>query len=296
MTGLDNYNDRMKGKGHTMHRKFSEIPDGNNWKNKTFDFGQERRSHISQPNNILSFKKEGSNEQDLHGQYHWSQYQNGKNNGLRAVQSNLSHMLPSPKMVPNYDSQIQRSKEFHSMQQLPMPYMQIPMKRTSIDMDNVQGSGGKNYGQFPNQNNPSYSQRDLLNMSHIAPSVIMNPEPRSFSEEDMEHRLTLLFRKMLVFSSKIDTLKDKIISNNPDFSSYRLFVKFSGEKKTRMDVIGLMDFFHAFNFDFGSNFVEKVMIFLSKYQLDGQSSYAEGIGDEEGYEAHFENYGTLDSR
>jgi len=124
----------------------------------------------------------------------------------------------------------------------------------------------------------------------------MNPEPRSFSEEDMEHRLTLLFRKMLVFSSKIDTLKEKIITNNPDFSSYRLFVKFSGDKKTRMDVVGLMDFFHAFNFEFGSVFVEKVMIFLSKYMLDGQSSFAEGTGDEEGYEGYADQYGNMDSR
>jgi hypothetical protein len=119
----------------------------------------------------------------------------------------------------------------------------------------------------------------------------MNPEPRSISEEDMEHRLVLLFRKMLVFSSKIESLKEKIIINNPDFSCYKIFVNFSGERNTKMDIIGLCDFFAAFNFNFGEGFVEKVMIFLSKYRIEGQSSFAEGTGDEDMYDPQVDQNG-----
>ena len=259
-----NMNRSMTGLDHPqMQRKFSEI-NNNNWGNQTFDLGQNQIIPHSQQNNILSFKKELSNDHEMYRTPY---------NGLRKIQSTLSHMPHLSPNMPNFENPLQKSREFQSMQQLP-----FPPKRSSID------------------SHAQASQRDLLNMSHIAPSVYMNPEPRSFSEEDMEHRLTLLFRKMLVFSSKIDTLKEKIITNNPDFSSYRLFVKFSGEKKTKMDVVGLMDFFHAFNFEFGSVFVEKVMIFLSKYMLDGQSSFAEGTGDEEGYEGYADHYGNMDSR
>lgn len=353
-----NFSNTNNKNNFPIRRKFSEIPEPQNWANQTLDLNDPRQNpnqFVSQGNNILSFKNDHSNENELNSRFgnNPKLYPNNSH-VLRNVQSNMSHLMHSPgnsntfhqkhhydttgnhqrnspyqqpnrdfnKMGlgpntfqnqmnrqnihkngnPNMNNSYSRKniasssmypglntaqnnklngQEANSMPQMPMPYMRVPQKRASIELNNSE----KNFSRY--QNSPS--QIDLLNTSQtIAPSVYMNPEPRSFSEEDMEHRLVLLFRKMLVFSSKIESLKEKIIVNNPDFSSYRLFMRFSGDRKTRMDLIGLCDFFAAFNFGFGEGFVEKVMIFLSKYRLEGPSSFAEGTGDEEGYEQGFD--------
>lgn len=256
-----------------LDRKFSEVPRSAKWAHRTMDLGQSQHGAETDPNNILSFKKDSFQNQETPKQS-WNRQGPGEIARLRTVQSNLSQTRPGRDMQGV---------------QVGVSYSQVRQPRTSIEEHQMPPS----FSQI--QVNPS--QRDLLNMSQtIAPSVYMNPEPRSFSEEDMEHRLTLLFRKMLVFSSKIDTLKEKIIANNPNFSSYRLFVRFSGERKTHMDLLGLSDFLRAFNFDFGSVFVEKMMIFLSNYQLEGPSSFAEGTGDEDGIEGAFVAPRTLESR
>lgn len=261
MTGLERRKLAKPPMRRALDRKFSEIPHSTKWAHRTMDWGQSHGANETDPNNILSFKKDSSYEQETPAKS-WNRPATGEISRLRTVQSNLSQARPAQHL------------------QVPISYSQVRQPRTSIEENQMPPSFSQVHA------NPS--QKDLLNTSQtIAASVYMNPEPRSFSEEDMEHRLTLLFRKMLVFSSKIDTLKDKIVVNNPSFSSYRLFVRFSGERRTHMDLLGLTDFFRAFNFDFGTIFVEKMMIFLSNYQLDGPSSFAEGTGDEDAFDGGF---------
>lgn len=285
MTGLDM---SRNNQGYNNAKKFSDVPE--NWAHKTMDYNRPRGSHLSQ--NIVSFKKDASYENDFYNRSHRGiSPQIPPHPRLRTVQSNLSHIMRSPNQInPAYEAHQQpiSSMDFQNMQSMSIS-RGMAQKRTSIDSD-------INQQKFP-QFQSSPSQMDLLNTSQtIAPSVYMNPEPRSFSEEDMEHRLTLLFRKILVFSSKIDSLKEKIIINNPDFSSYRLFVRFSGDKKTKMDLMGLVDFFQAFNFNFGVPFIEKIMIFLSKYQLNSQSSFAEGMGKEDFQDPNFDPFGANENR
>ena len=68
MTGLDMPRKNFGYHPH-MQRKFSEVPDANNWVHKTLDVNRPRGSHISQ-NNILSFKKEASYENELYNRSH----------------------------------------------------------------------------------------------------------------------------------------------------------------------------------------------------------------------------------
>lgn len=275
MTGLEARNSQRPPVRRAMHRKFSEIPRAAKWAHRTMDLnhqaGHINLGHLTGPlgpkqstkqlgreqSNTLSFKKEQETEgAPANAPAH------EPTRALRTVQSNLSV------------ARVQRELGGGGP---PMSYSQVRQRRKSEE------------AQLPlsfSQVHANPSQMNLLNTSQsIAPSVYMNPEPRSFSEEDLEHRLTLLFRKMLVFSSKIDTLKEKIMQNNPNFSSYKLFARFSGDRRTHMGLAGLAEFFRVFNFDFGARSVEKFLIFLSKYQLDARSSFAEGTGDEEVPEA-----------
>lgn len=103
-------------------------------------------------------------------------------------------------------------------------------------------------------------------------------EAQSISQEDMEKRLVLLFRKMIVFSSKIESLKEKILKTNPDFSSYRLFMNFSGSDNNKMDQMGLYQFFQFFGFNHEPHYIKKIMIYLSKFKIEEQSGFCEGMG------------------
>ena len=88
-----------------------------------------------------------------------------------------------------------------------------------------------------------------------------------FSLEDMESNLVLLFKKILVFSSKIDSLKVKIMKRNPEFSIISIFQTFCDLKTRRIDLQGIKEFTQTFGFEFSSYYLERIFIYLSGYRI-----------------------------
>ena len=90
---------------------------------------------------------------------------------------------------------------------------------------------------------------------------------RQYSKEDMENRLVTLIKKILVFSSKIESLKKKILRQNPSFSAAPLFKEFSSTPD-QINLEELYLLFQAFGFNLPSLFVYRIMIYLSGYRLE----------------------------
>lgn len=134
--------------------------------------------------------------------------------------------------------------------------------------------------QYPNQFflNPSYQQFEMNRQLPYRPfsanypnQKLMNYQTPAFgiknTKEDMENRLVNLIKKILVFTSKIESLKKKIYKQDQNFSSSALFREFSSMN----DRISLEEFFllfQAFGFTSSSIVIYRIMIFLSGYRLE----------------------------
>ena len=103
-------------------------------------------------------------------------------------------------------------------------------------------------------------------------SLLLNLENNSVGMEDMENRLILLFRKIIVFSSKIESLKKKIFKKNADFSIYELFRQFAGRGALRIDERGLVELFATFDFHFSDLYVRKFILMLKGTSKSVQDS------------------------
>ena len=103
-------------------------------------------------------------------------------------------------------------------------------------------------------------------------------DPTRSSINEIETQLALLFKKILVFSSKVDSLQKKIMKRNPDFNCMNIFQTFCDPKSRRLTIDGLKDFFQTFGFDFSEQFLLRVTVFLSSYRLD-----LSGLGRREGH-------------
>jgi hypothetical protein len=90
---------------------------------------------------------------------------------------------------------------------------------------------------------------------------------QQFSLEDLELNLMNLFKKILVFSSKIDSLKVKILKRNPEFSVISIFQTFCDLSTRRIDLQGIKEFTQTFGFDFSFYFLIRVFVYLSGYRI-----------------------------
>jgi hypothetical protein len=118
-----------------------------------------------------------------------------------------------------------------------------------------------------NMNRMSPTPGGHMNMSRMIPMGQSIPLFQKFSREDMENRLVMLVKKVLVYSSKIESIKKKILRQNPSFTSIKMFNEFSDNKQT-IDLEGLFQLFQAFGFHPPSISIYKIMIFLSNFQLE----------------------------
>lgn len=99
------------------------------------------------------------------------------------------------------------------------------------------------------------------------PGIQSVPQFQNFSREDMENRLVMLIKKVLVYSSKIESIKKKIIRQNPGFTSLKMFQEFS-DNQNSINLEGLFQLFQAFGFHPPAISIYKIMIYLSNYQLE----------------------------
>lgn len=114
------------------------------------------------------------------------------------------------------------------------------------------------------QRSPTYA-----NPFNARPVSRMSPRPalRNLSREDMENRLIMFIKKVLVYSSKIESIKKKILRQNPNFSSVSMFREFSRDKR-RINLEEFYQLFQAFGFHPPSISIYKIMIYLSSYTLE----------------------------
>jgi hypothetical protein len=88
----------------------------------------------------------------------------------------------------------------------------------------------------------------------------------AFCIEDMENRLVHLFMKMLVYSSKIESLKDKLFRGNPNFSSGPLFNEFTTSPNKVLMKEDFAAMLNSFGFNMSPAICNKIILFLSKYR------------------------------
>jgi hypothetical protein len=97
-------------------------------------------------------------------------------------------------------------------------------------------------------------------------NLVVFKDERVFCIEDMENRLVHLFMKMLVYSSKIESLKNKLLRNNPNFSSGPLFNEFTSNQSKVLLLEDFGSMLNSFGFNMSYIMCQKLMIFLSKYR------------------------------
>jgi hypothetical protein len=79
--------------------------------------------------------------------------------------------------------------------------------------------------------------------------------------------LLLLFKKILVYSSKIDSLQRKIYENNPSFSVKVIFKEMDKERKAYLSLHDMGYFLNYFGFKVSDWEAFKIMGYLSSYRL-----------------------------
>ena len=88
----------------------------------------------------------------------------------------------------------------------------------------------------------------------------------TMSVEDMEAKLRVLFKKMLVYGSKIETIKLKIDKVNGETSCYALYRRFCDQESGELSLGGLRELLQALNFPVGNKMLLKMLIYLSKFE------------------------------
>lgn len=120
--------------------------------------------------------------------------------------------------------------------------------------------------------NPNWKYGKKVNNSArgVQSSMIVFSEVDVFCLEDMENRLVQLFMKILVYSSKIESLKEKLFRGNPDFSCGPLFKEFTNNRSRVMSREDFTNMLTSFGFNLSPQVCRKMMIFLSKYRYTHQ--------------------------
>lgn len=97
-------------------------------------------------------------------------------------------------------------------------------------------------------------------------SMTWIPDTNSISKEDLESKLLAMFKKILVYCSKINAIKHKILKNNAGFSAYSIFKQFCIRKKEIMTNIEFANFTQYFGFSFSQLIIIKMMSFLKRFK------------------------------
>ena len=84
---------------------------------------------------------------------------------------------------------------------------------------------------FGKQSNQMRRQNTQFSLFEQPQYNIKNNEPKS-----VEELIGTLLKRVLVFSSKIKSLKKKILKANPNFSSFDIFREFSDPKTHKMNL------------------------------------------------------------
>jgi hypothetical protein len=76
--------------------------------------------------------------------------------------------------------------------------------------------------------------------------------------------LAMFFRKILVFNSKLESLKQKLFAPNSGFDCPKLFRDFARENPERVSMEELMSFFQSLEFNYSPQIVYKILLYLTR--------------------------------
>lgn len=84
--------------------------------------------------------------------------------------------------------------------------------------------------------------------------------------------LAMFFRKILVFNSKLEGLKQKLFAQNSGFDCPKLFEDFARENPERMSMEDLMTFFRSLEFNYSPQIVYKILLYLTRKDPDSDDN------------------------
>jgi len=81
-----------------------------------------------------------------------------------------------------------------------------------------------------NQSDSNVTQSGVRKSNKLQILDLTNEFSRMNSKSDLIYKLTLLFKKMLVYSSKLEAIKSELFNNNPDFNILEIFQLYDENK------------------------------------------------------------------
>lgn len=109
-----------------------------------------------------------------------------------------------------------------------------------------------------NHNSSYYIQENI--------NLFLSLIPNDFSKP--ERLMVELIKKILVYTSKIDTLREKLCLQNPAFSPFTLFHSILDSKQNYLSFAQFINFLDALEIDLEKNRVVKILNYLSGYFLE----------------------------
>lgn len=121
----------------------------------------------------------------------------------------------------------------------------------------------------PSQRKNRFAQRSEIDSQNEQSEPAAQSKIGTMSVDDMEAKLRILFKKMLVYGSKIETIKLKIDKMNGETSCYALYRRFCDPNSGELSLNGLKNLLQALNFPLKHKMLVKMMIYLSKFEPQG---------------------------
>ena len=127
-----------------------------------------------------------------------------------------------------------------------------------------------NHNNYMNINRPSSVVRSHQNFS--------NQRGRSIGYQNKNNRfrvpkangrsniLSMFFRKILVFNSKLEGLKQKLFAPNSGFDCQKLFKDFARENPEHLSMKELMSLFKSLDFNYSPQIVYKILLYLIRQE------------------------------
>ena len=146
------------------------------------------------------------------------------------------------------------------------------------------GTIRKAYTQYPsNTDSLSQHRRDMdgqNNYLYARPSSMVRshqnfPVSRNRSNNHMRlgrkpngrsNVMAMFFRKILVFNSKLEGLKQKLFAQNSGFDCQKLFQDFAQENPDHLSMQELMSLFNSLDFNYSPQIVYKILLYLLRQE------------------------------
>lgn len=116
------------------------------------------------------------------------------------------------------------------------------------------------------------AQQRNIYQSEFQPRLINN---QKIINKSMRNVLLMFFRKVLVFNSKLEGLKQKLYRSGSNFSIRAIIDRLISQNQANLDVSDLNNFFMGLNFNYNSQNINKVMMYCSRTPQSSSQIFVE---------------------